>query len=340
MRRLQRLRIGRIRWGGIALATLRLVALVAPCQGALSEVREPIEPLPRSVPTDPARVGLGERLFHDVRLSGNKSLSCASCHPLDRNGMDGQPRAHGPDEQRPLRNTQTIFNVRFSPFLNWVGRYETLEDITGFVLTSPTLMGSSWPDILRTLKADPAYAATFAATYPQGISEQSVLDALASFQRSLITPNSRFDRYLNGDAGALTAGEWGGYQLFKSYGCVACHQGINVGGNLFQKFGVFSHLVPTRYAPDHADQGRFLFTADDLDREVFRVPSLRNVAVTAPYFHDGRAPTLEDAVDTMARAQLGRTLSAAEIHLIVQFLGSLTGEFRGQPLRARDARTP
>jgi cytochrome c peroxidase len=158
------------------------------------------------------------------------------------------------------------------------------------------------------------------------------LDALVTYERSLITPNARFDRYLRGDREALTAEEQRGYQLFKAYGCIACHQGVNVGGNLFQKFGIFQDPVAPRRPGAAADLGRFLVTGAARDREVFRVPSLRNVALTAPYFHDGRAPTLEHAVITMARVQLGRTLTGEESGVIVQFLHSLTGEYQGRSL--------
>jgi cytochrome c peroxidase len=159
-----------------------------------------------------------------------------------------------------------------------------------------------------------------------------VLDSLATYERSLITPNARFDRYLRGEHQALTAEEQRGYQLFKSYGCVACHQGVNVGGNLFQKFGIFPAMVGQAPPGTEPDPGRFGVTGVARDRWVFRVPSLRNVVLTAPYFHDGRAPTLEDAVDTMARVQLGRTLTGEEIGLIVQFLHTLTGDYEGRSL--------
>jgi cytochrome c peroxidase len=159
-----------------------------------------------------------------------------------------------------------------------------------------------------------------------------VLDALAIFQRSLITPNARFDRYLKGERDAITADEERGYQLFKAYGCIACHQGANVGGNLFQKFGIFQDLFAGQKTLTKADLGRFTITGVESDRHVFRVPSLRNVAVTAPYFHDGRTASLADAVKIMARNQLGRELDQRDADLIVKFLGTLTGEYRGQPL--------
>jgi cytochrome c peroxidase len=199
------------------------------------------------------------------------------------------------------------------------------------------MLNASWPELLARLGADPDYVAAFRDAYPEGLSQATLLDALVSFQKSLVTPNARFDRYLRGDREALTPAERRGYQLFKGYGCVACHQGMNVGGNMFQKFGIF----PVASAPQGsepleygADPGRYAVTEDERDRGVFRVPSLRNVAVTAPYFHDGGAPTLEYAVTTMARVQLGRTLSAEEIGLIVRFLRTLTGEYQGTSLTA------
>ena len=166
-----------------------------------------------------------------------------------------------------------------------------------------------------------------------------MLDALATFQRSLITPDARFDRHLRGERDAITPEEERGYQLFKDYGCVACHQGVNVGGNLFQRFGIFRD--PFAQGPIRtADLGRFTITDQPEDRFVFRVPSLRNVAVTAPYFHDGRAQTLEQAIEEMARSQLGRVLSAQELGLIAAFLRTLTGEYRGHALSARAGSSP
>jgi cytochrome c peroxidase len=155
--------------------------------------------------------------------------------------------------------------------------------------------------------------ASFAASYSDGLTPANILDALATYQRSLITPNARLDQYLRGQPQALTAEEQRGYQLFKAYGCVACHQGLNVGGNLYQKFGIFPDRVGSSSSGEDPDPGRARVTGLERDRGVFRVPSLRNVAQTAPYFHDGRAPTLEEAVDTMARVQLGRTLTREEI---------------------------
>jgi cytochrome c peroxidase len=194
-------------------------------------------------------------------------------------------------------------------------------------------MNNTWPELLGKLRADPDYVATFDALYPEGLSPASVVDALVSFEQSLITPNARFDRYLRGERQALNGEELRGYELFKGYGCASCHQGMNVGGNLFNKFGVFPDPDALPSPCEQVDLGRFSVTQIARDREVFRVPSLRNVALTAPYFHDGRARTLKEAVATMARVQLGRRLRPQEIDLIVEFLHTLTGEYQGRPLR-------
>jgi cytochrome c peroxidase len=200
------------------------------------------------------------------------------------------------------------------------------------VLLSPAVMRTTWPELLGKLREDPDYTARFKASYADGLTPSNLPDALATYQRSLITPNARFDQYLRGHPQALTAEERRGYQLFKAYGCVACHQGMNVGGNLYQKFGIFPDMGGAVGVGGDADPGRSRITGFDCDRAVYRVPRLRNVAQTAPYFHDGRAATLEEAVDTMARVQLGRTLTREEIGLIVQFLHTLTGNYQGRSI--------
>lgn len=296
-----------------------------------SVAREPIEPVPLQLNLDHARVRLGEALFRDPRLSRDGRRSCASCHPLDHGGMDSRERAQSNNPSRLLRNTPTIFNVGLNLFYNWDATTETLPEHDDRAIRSDALMAADWPQLLATLRADTSYVEQFKASYPAGIERETVLDALAVYERSLITPNSRFDRFLRGDAAALSTEERNGYGLFKSYGCIACHQGINVGGNLVQRFGVFGDTGSATGSGER-DQGRYQTTKDPRDKDVFRVPSLRNVEVTAPYFHDGRAPTLEVAVVTMARVQLGINLSATDTRQIVAFLRTLTGEYGGRPL--------
>jgi cytochrome c peroxidase len=303
-----------------------------PLEPTAADPQAPITPIPSSLVLNPPRVALGERLFHDVRLSHDNTHACTACHPLERGGMDGRPRAVTANGTLHPRNTPTIFNVGLNAALNWDGITTTLEAHTEIVLLNPSLMQTTWPELLAKLQADADYVTRFNTAYAEGLTPANVLDALASFERSLLTPNARFDRYLRGERHALTAPEQQGYRLFKSYGCVACHQGVNIGGNMYQKFGIFAAPDSPGSPAAVVDLGRYNVTQVPRDREVFRVPSLRNVAVTAPYFHDGRTPTLEDAVETMARVQLGRIIPPEEIGLIVQFLHTLTGEYHGRPV--------
>jgi cytochrome c peroxidase len=296
------------------------------------QAQEPIVPIPLSLGLDPPRVALGARLFHEVRLSHDNTRACATCHPLERGGMDGRPRAITAQGPPHPRNTPSVFNAGLNAALNWDGRATTLEAQAELVLLQPSLMHTTWPELLAKLQADADYVARFTTAYADGLTPATVVDALASFERSLLTPNARFDRYLRGERQALTAPEQQGYRLFKAYGCVACHQGINIGGNMYQKFGIFAAPDAMGSPAAAADPGRYGVTMVARDRAVFRVPSLRNVAVTAPYFHDGRAATLEEAVDTMARVQLGRTIPPEEIGVIVQFLQTLTGDYHGRPV--------
>ena len=318
-------------WGAAAGLAL-LVFGAALGQGVDSAREEPISPIEPDPSLDPAKVALGKALFSDVRLSGGDVRSCASCHEFNRGGADGLAHSTGANGRLEPFNTPTVFNVAGDFRLNWRGNHRVLQVHNEAVLLEPRLMNARWPDVLAKLNQDSGYRSAFESAYGDGPTRDSVLDALATFQRSLSTPNARFDRYLRGDATAITADEKRGYELFKAYGCVACHQGRNVGGNLFQKFGIFSDPFSGRSDDDVADQGRFAITGREADRRVFRVPSLRNVALTAPYFHDGSADTLDAAVAIMAQAQLGRTMPQEDRDLIIQFLGTLTGEYEGRPL--------
>jgi cytochrome c peroxidase len=290
---------------------------------------EPITPVPTNTAVDGRRAAIGERLFHDVRLSGKQTHSCATCHPLSAGGMDAVPIASRPADGAPTRNTPTIFNVSLNASLNWDGVVDSLESHTARLV--PGFMGLKWPDLLGRLRADAIYRTVFDAAYSEGITQDTAIDALVSFEQTLLTPNAAFDRYLLGAEDALGPRAREGYARFKEYGCASCHQGVNAGGNLYQRFGLFETVEST--AGDD-DVGRLRVTNAPRDRWVFRVPSLRNVAVTAPYFHDGRALTLEEAVETMGRAQLGRVLSPDDTTLIVAFLQTLTGQYQGARLGA------
>ena len=295
---------------------------------------EPIQPIPLQLSPAPdvRKVALGKKLFHDPRLSGDDSVSCSTCHRLDRAGVDHRRRSLGIRGIEGEVNAPTVFNsgLNFAQF--WDGRAKTLEEQVDGPVQSATEMGSTWDRVLGKLRADPAYVAAFKALYPEGMARETVKNAIAEFERSLLTPRSRFDRHLGGDAAALTTGEKAGYLKFKSYGCISCHQGVNIGANLFQRMGIIGDYFADRGNITKADLGRFNVTGQEADRHVFKVPSLRNVAVTAPYFHDGSAATLEEAVAVMARYQLGRPLPPQDLAEIVAFLGTLTGEFEGKSL--------
>jgi cytochrome c peroxidase len=217
------------------------------------------------------------------------------------------------DGSSVLFDTLTVFNAALSFRLNWKGNFRTLEAGAEASIESPAAMNSNSAEVVRKLNADPDMVAQFNAAYGAAADRGSLLDAVATFERSLLTPGSRFDRWLGGDASALSADELEGYRLFKSLGCSSCHQGVNVGGNLFEQQGIFRPLV--------AGEPR-----------IVRVPSLRNVAATAPYFHDGSAATLEDAVRRMAAAQLDRSVTDRQVGLLVLYLRTLTGNYRGSPV--------
>lgn len=319
----------RLSFRGLGLAVALGLGAAQPALAA--PLDEPLTPLPPVPRLDAATVELGRQLFNEKRLSVNGSLSCASCHRLATGGADDKPFSLGFDGQPVKLNTPTVFNASLNFKQFWNGRVDTLEAQIEQVVISPAEMGSDWKTVVANLTAIPQYHAAFAQVYPDGVTAANVQNALATYERTLLTPNSRFDQYLQGNTEILTLEEKYGYQRFKEYGCIACHQGLNIGGNMFQKFGVMDDYFKDRPAAE-TDLGRYLVTHDEEDRNVFKVPSLRNVAVTAPYFHDASAKTLEDAVDVMFRFQLGRVPSAEDKDQIIKFLKTLTGQWAGKPL--------
>jgi cytochrome c peroxidase len=329
-----------LQWAVVAGIGLSLSAAVTTMLAETID-NEPIAPVPAVEALDPGKIALGQKMFHDPRLSRGDRVACASCHDLDRGGDDGRARSVAADGRLLDFNASTVFNAALNARLNWRGNFRSLEEQNEAVLLDPRLMNTTWPELLAKLHADADYRAAFEARYGAAPERAHVLDALAIFQRSLLTPDARFDRYLRGERGAIDADEARGYQLFKAYGCAACHQGMNVGGNLFQKFGIFHDPFAARGGAGTGDLGRYAVTGREGDRYVFRVPSLRNVAVTAPYFHDGSAASLAEAVEIMARNQLGRELPAEDNASIVKFLRTLTGVYQGQSLAARpDSESP
>jgi cytochrome c peroxidase len=305
----------------LCLALLLLVGAMpapardpAPPAEALAVTLEPITPIPEPPAADPRKLALGARLFDDHRLSHDGALACASCHDLRTNGAAPGRRTAQNGAKMPF-TVVTVFNAPLSFRLNWEGNYRTLEAQAESSLENPANMDTSITEVLNKLNADPGMVSQFNAAYGHAPTKASLLDALATFERSLLTPGSRFDHWLEGDANALTTEEKSGYALFKSLGCVSCHQGVNVGANLYERRGIFHPLGSS-------------------SPTILRVPSLRNVAAMAPYFHDGSAATLDDAVRQMAHAQLDRTLSDQQITEIVAFLDTLTGTYRGAPVSA------
>lgn len=309
------------------------VAMAAPATPPSKySVHEPIQPVRPAEGLDPGKVELGRRLFSNPMLSRDNSISCASCHDLTQGGTNHVVYSAGVGGELNDVNTLGLFNSARNFRLFWDGRAESLEQAIDISVTEPKMLAADWTEVVRRLNTDPAYVAAFDNIYPDGITKHNIIDALVTFDRSLVTPDSRFDRYLMGDKNAITVDEKRGYELFKSYGCISCHQGMNVGGNMFETFGVMADYFGDRGNVTKADRGRFNITGDKRDMHKFRVPSLRNVALTSPYFHDGTETTLEGAINDMATYQLGRKLSSEEVNDIVKFLKTLTGKYNGRPL--------
>ncbi len=289
-------------------------------------VLAPVLPLQAIEGLDPKKVALGERLFHDARLSRDFSTSCASCHNIGRGGVDGRRFSLGIGGAEGKVNAPTVFNSAFSLAQFWDGRAPTLEAQVAGPVHNPIEMGSNWAQVLGRLALDDEIATAFSEAYPStGLTPENLMNAIATYERSLVTTDSRFDRYLRGNRQALSATELEGYRRFREFGCISCHQGKLLGGNMFQRFGVMGDYFAGRTMTE-SDLGRFNVTRREEDRHVFKVPSLRNVALTAPYFHDGSAKTLEEAVNIMGRYQLGRELSISDTETIVAFLKTLTGQ--------------
>lgn len=298
----------------------------SPLLSLLSDGSQSLAPLPQQALQADARVRLGARLFADGGLSP-KGMSCASCH--DPATYFTLPVALSPtaDGSPGRSNIPTLLNSGLAIAFSRSGRHASLQSQSDAVIENTHEMASSWSFVETYLGTHDSYPALFREVFQRPPDRQGVLDALAAYQEFLITPNAPFDRYLRGETAALTPAQKAGWRYFQDFGCVACHQGTWVGGNLFSPFGVFEQ-PPEEQEHEHREQGedRSNVTGDPVDEHVFKVPSLRNVARTAPYFHDGSAAELEDAVETMARYQLGKRLQDEEITSIVAFLESLNGE--------------
>ncbi|HCT7987647.1 TPA: cytochrome-c peroxidase [Serratia liquefaciens] len=295
-------------------------------EAAAEHRNEPIQPIPKALPVDAQKVALGFRLYHDPRLSGDSTLSCAHCHSLNTGGVDGRKTSIGVGGAVGPINAPTVFNSVFNSEQFWDGRAPTLQVQAGGPPLNPIEMASkSWEEIIGKLDKDPILTRDFVAAYPQGLSGETITDAIAEFEKTLITPDSPFDNWLRGDDNAMTMQQKHGYQLFKDNKCATCHGGTILGGRSFEPLGLkrdfnFGEITA-------ADIGRMNVTSEARDRLRQKVPGLRNVALTAPYFHRGDVATLDEAVKLMLRYQVGTELPQQDVDDIVAFLESLTGVY-------------
>ena len=315
----------------VALAAISLTA------GAVEWKALPDKaPAPADNPTTPKKVALGKMLYHDVRLSANGVLSCNSCHNVMAGGEDNRGGSLGVQNQRGGRSAPTVWNAAFNSVQFWDGRAPSLEAQAKGPVTNPIEMGmKSWDDVVARLKAIPGYPEAFADAFDGGpVSADNAAKAIAAYERTLITPNSPYDQYVSGDKSKLTEQQVRGMNTFAEVGCAGCHSGpafngpqLPEGTGFFQKFPTFENGALEAQYDFSKDLGRFAETKNDADKHLFKVPTLRNVALTAPYFHNGKVTTLESAVKIMAKVQLDKSLSPEQTADIVAFLNGLTGEF-------------
>ena len=277
-----------------------------------------ITPIPESIEADRAKAKLGKRLFKDPILSKDGTISCASCHKLSGGGDDDLKSSMGIKNQIGDTNAPTVYNAVFNFRQFWDGRARDLQEQAKGPIENPIEMGHSFEGAVEAVKKNSNYVDDFESIYPDGVTIENIADAIAEFEKLLITPNAPFDRYLKGEKEAINQNAENGYKLFISKGCIICHHGVNIGGNIYSKFGIYKDINSTNL-------GHYNVTKNEEDRYLFKVPSLRNIGKTAPYMHDGRVETLRDAVLTMAQYQLGRDITPQEIDDIVSFLQSLSG---------------
>ncbi|MBX6423981.1 cytochrome-c peroxidase [Thermosulfurimonas sp. F29] len=302
-------------------------------QELLAEARQYFKPLPdkppalRNNPLTPAKIELGKMLYFDPRLSASHLISCNTCHNLSLAGVDIQETSTGHMWQRGPRNAPTVLNAVFNTAQFWDGRARDLEEQAKGPVQASVEMSNTPERVVATLKSIPEYVEMFRRAFPgekDPVTFDNVAKAIEAFEATLLTPDAPFDRFLKGDLSALNPEEKEGLRLFMEKGCANCHNGVNVGGGMYAPFGVVERPGADILPP--GDKGRFAVTKTASDEYVFKVPSLRNVALTYPYFHSGKVWRLEDAVAIMGTAQLGAELSPAEVKKITAFLRSLTGK--------------
>lgn len=304
------------------LAVVSLVLISQVINAQIAPQNEPILPIQPIEIKNLAEVELGKKLFFDPRLSKSGFISCNSCHNLSMGGTDNLPTSIGDRWNKGPINSPTVLNATNNIAQFWDGRAKDLQEQAGGPIANPGEMGFTHELAVNVIKSIPDYVAEFKSVYNiDDIDINQLTKAIAAFEETLVTPNAPFDRWLNGDLNALTQEQIEGYALFKQSGCTACHSGVNVGSQMYQKMGL---IEP--YKTNNPAEGRYAVTGKDADRFTYKVPTLRNVELTYPYFHDGMAKTLPEAVDIMGRIQLGKKFTSEENTKIVAFLKSLTGE--------------
>ena len=270
---------------------------------------EPIKPILPNTNINYQIVALGRKLFYERSIGTNGKIACVDCHKLKQGGADKVAYSLNASGQPLSVNTPTIYNVSLNTSYYWTGRSHSLNQQVDDAIEE---LQTDWKTVLEKLYATPEYLILFSQSYPDGLNITNIKDAIVTFELSLLTPNSRFDKYLNGQANSISNAEKKGYELFKSYGCIACHQGTNVGGNILQEIDSMPY-TPVIY-----------FKNPSISK--IRVPSLRNVSLTSPYLHDGSIKKLDAVVAQMGQISLGIDIPKHDIKLIVKFLGTLTGE--------------
>lgn len=288
-------------------------------------VASPIQPIPTIAAIDTKWRDLGKALFNSPLLSKDNSVACNSCHLIAFGGDDGFPVSVGVDNKKGTRNSPTVLNAVFNFRQFWDGREPDLAGQISGPIHNPVEMATDWQQVIGKLSNDPYFSQAFNELGSDGITEQNIIKAIVVFEESLVTPNAPIDQYLLGDSDALSTQQVRGLNKFIDFGCTTCHQGKNIGGNFYQKFGRIDEI------PDYLKQdlGKYLSSRDPADKYLFKVPSLRNIAETAPYFHNGSVATLEEAVDIMAKSQLGMSLTREDNQDIVALLQSFSGELQG-----------
>jgi len=284
-----------------------------------------ITPIPLTHGYDRDKALLGKMLFHDVRLSRDNSISCSSCHLLDQGGVNSTKYSIGVDGQKGTLNSPTVLNAVYNLTQMRAGSAKNLQEQAHMAITNPIEMDTDMKSIVSKLNLDSKYRRKFIKMYSDAITGENILDAIAEFEKALTTPNSRFDRYLRGEQDAMNAYELEGYRLFKENGCTSCHNGVNIGSNLYQRIGISREFIHHDSDSSH-ELGRFNVTQKIDDKFMVKVPTLRNIDLTAPYLHNGSLSNLRSVVSFMLEYQVGVVDNQDETLKIVAFLKTLTGQ--------------